>query len=93
MYFSKNQAIRTVFHEIFPLSNDSEYHKTTSTNRNVYVFKVLIDTMETKKTVTVFRYAKLYPVPNTTLSLIIADRACSQYRPKRTYEAEPKKSE
>ncbi|EFO85929.1 CRE-TAG-180 protein [Caenorhabditis remanei] len=39
------------------------------------------------------RYAKLYPVPNTTLSLIIADRACSQYRPKRTYEAEPKKME
>uniref|UniRef100_A0A1I7T0N6 VWFA domain-containing protein n=1 Tax=Caenorhabditis tropicalis TaxID=1561998 RepID=A0A1I7T0N6_9PELO len=39
------------------------------------------------------RYAKLYPVPNTTLSLIIADRACSSYRPKRTFEAEPRKLE
>uniref|UniRef100_A0A8R1HUW1 Uncharacterized protein n=1 Tax=Caenorhabditis japonica TaxID=281687 RepID=A0A8R1HUW1_CAEJA len=39
------------------------------------------------------RYAKLYPVPNTTLSLIIADRACSQYRSKKTYEAEPRKLE
>ncbi|EGT44808.1 CBN-TAG-180 protein [Caenorhabditis brenneri] len=39
------------------------------------------------------RYAKLYPVPNTTLSLIIADRACSSYKPKKTYEAEPRKLE
>ncbi|CAA90141.2 VWFA domain-containing protein [Caenorhabditis elegans] len=39
------------------------------------------------------RYAKLYPVPHTTLSLIIADRACSQYRPKRIFESEPRKLE
>ncbi|CAB3404195.1 unnamed protein product [Caenorhabditis bovis] len=39
------------------------------------------------------RYAMLYPVPNTALSLIIADRACSMYKPKKRYESDQKKLE
>ncbi|PAV73461.1 hypothetical protein WR25_26637 [Diploscapter pachys] len=39
------------------------------------------------------RFAKVYPVDGTTLTLVLVDRPCSNYRSKQKYHVEPRKLE
>ncbi|CAD6195260.1 unnamed protein product [Caenorhabditis auriculariae] len=39
------------------------------------------------------RYANMYPVPMTTLTLIVVGKSCNQYKPHLLYESQPQKLE